>query len=175
MGGTVSEDYGGLDDDDEEVLPTIAARTRGSIARRVDAACLMLRGSGASDGPGAAGTDARATAPDAELSWFERIKLLYDVGDGSDERVAEILDAIKRTEGELASAEITDIAKYPTAGRVLCQPKPQEGYCAPSHFGVMAYVTPCHVGLTPCSLSFALRRCSSQPHTRTERRYIQTG
>ena len=31
MGGTVSEDYGGLDDEDEEMLPTIAARTRGAL------------------------------------------------------------------------------------------------------------------------------------------------
>ena len=106
MGGTVSEDYDGLDDDDGEVLPTVAARTRGRIARRVDAVRLMLRGSGAADGPEAVGTDASATAPDAELPWAERIKLLYDVGDGSDERVAEVLDAIQRTEGELASAEI---------------------------------------------------------------------
>ena len=69
----------------------------------------MLRGSGAADGPEAVGTDASATAPDAELPWAERIKLLYDVGDGSDERVAEVLDAIQRTEGELASAEIADM------------------------------------------------------------------
>ena len=38
MGGTVSEDYDGLDDDDEVMPLTMAARTRGSIARRVDAA-----------------------------------------------------------------------------------------------------------------------------------------
>ena len=58
MGGTVSEDYDGLDDDDEDMPPIFAARTRGSIARRVDAVRLMLRGAGASDGPGATGTDA---------------------------------------------------------------------------------------------------------------------
>ena len=109
MGGTVSEDYGGLDDDDEEMLPTIAARTRGSIARRVDAARLMFRGSGTPDGFAAAGTDARESALGAELAWPERTKLLYDVGDGSDERVAEVLGAIQRTEGELANAEIADM------------------------------------------------------------------
>ena len=65
VGGTVSEDYDGLDDDDEEVLPTVSARTRGSIARRIDAVRLMLRGSGAADGPEAVGTDASAPAPDA--------------------------------------------------------------------------------------------------------------
>ena len=37
MGGTVSEDYDGLDDDDEDMPPIIASRTRGNIARRVDA------------------------------------------------------------------------------------------------------------------------------------------
>ena len=109
MGGTVSEDYDGLDDDDEEVLPTVAARTRSSIARRIDAVRHMLRGSGAADGPGAVDTDASATAPDAELPWAERIKLLYDVGDGSDARVSEVFDAIQRTEGELSSAEIADM------------------------------------------------------------------
>ena len=109
MGGTVSEDYDGLDDDDEEVLPTVAARTRSSIARRIDAVRHMLRGSGAADGPGAVDTDASATAPDAALPWAERIKLLYDVGDGSDARVSEVFDAIQRTEGELSSAEIADM------------------------------------------------------------------
>ena len=70
----------------------------------------MFRGPGASDGPGAAGTDARESALlGAELAWPERIKLLYDVGDGSDERVAEVLGAIQRTEGELANAEIADM------------------------------------------------------------------
>ena len=109
MGGTVSEDYGGLDDDDEDMPPIIASRTRGSVARRVDAARLMFRGSGASDRPGSAGTDARESALGAELAWPERIKLLYDVGDGSDERVAEVLDAIQRTEGELANADIAEM------------------------------------------------------------------
>ena len=109
MGGTVSEDYDGLDDDDEEMPPTIAARTRGSIARRVDAARLMFRGTGASDGPGAAGTDARESTLGAEPAWAERIKLMYDVGDGSDERGAEVLDAIQHTEGELANAGIDDM------------------------------------------------------------------
>ena len=105
----MSEDYDGLDDDDGEMPPAIAARTRGSIARRVDAARLMFRGTGASDGPDEAGTDARESALDAELAWPERIKLLYDVGDGSDECVAEVLDAIRRTEGELANAAIGDM------------------------------------------------------------------
>ena len=110
MGGTVSEDYDGLDDDDDEDMPPIiAARTRGSIARRVDAARLMLRGTGAPDGPEATGTDARESVLGAELSWPERIKLLYDAGDGTDERVAEVLNTIQRIEGELANAEITDM------------------------------------------------------------------
>ena len=110
MGGTVSEDDDGLDDDDEDMPPVIASRTRGSIARRVGAVRLMLRGAGAPDGPGATGTDARESALGAELSWPERIKLLYDAGDdGTDERVAEVLDAIQRIEGELANAEIADM------------------------------------------------------------------
>ena len=69
----------------------------------------MFRGPSASDAPGAAVADARELAPGAELAWPERIAQLYDVGDGSDERVAEVLDAIKRTEGELASATIPDM------------------------------------------------------------------
>ena len=109
MGGTVSEDYDGLDDDDEEMLPTIAARTRGSIARRIDYARHMLRGPSASDAPGAAVTVDRESTPGAEFAWPERIAQLYDVGDGSDERVAEVLDAIRRTEGELANAAIDDM------------------------------------------------------------------
>ena len=88
MGGTVSEDYDGLDDDDDGMVPSIAVHTRGSIARRIDAARLLLRGTGVPDGPGAVGTDAREPALGAKLAWPERIKLLYDVGDGSDERVA---------------------------------------------------------------------------------------
>ena len=105
----MSEDYDGLDDDDEDMPPIFAARTRGGIARRLGAARLMLRGAGASDAPGATGTDAREPVPGAELSWPERIKQLYDIGDGSDARVAEVLDAIQRTEGELANAEIADM------------------------------------------------------------------
>ena len=109
MGGTVSEDYDGLDDDDEDMPPIIAARTRGSIARRVGATRLLFRGTGAPDGPGAVGTDARESELGAELAWPERIKLLYDVGDGSDERVAAVLGAIQHTEGELANTEIDDM------------------------------------------------------------------
>ena len=101
--------YDGLDDDDDDMPPIIASRTRGSIARRVDAVRLMLRGAGAPDGPGATGADARESALDAELSWPERIELLYDVGDGTDERVEEVLGAIQRIEGELANAEIADM------------------------------------------------------------------
>ena len=87
----------------------IAARTRGSIARRVDTARLMFRGTGASDGPDEAGTDASESAPDAVLAWPERIKALYDVGDGSDERVAEVPNSIRRIEGALANAPIGDM------------------------------------------------------------------
>ena len=109
MGGTVSEDYDGLDDDDDGMVPSIAARTRGSIARRVDAARLLFRGTGVPDGPGAVGTDVREPALGAEPAWSEHIKQQYDVGDGSDERVAAVLDAIQHTEGELANAEIDDM------------------------------------------------------------------
>ena len=52
--------------------------------------------------------------------------------------------------------------------------RPQGGYCASQNQEGYA-LRRSHVGLTPYSFSFALRRCSSQPHTRTERRYIQTG
>ena len=69
----------------------------------------MLRGSSAADGPEAVSTDAGAKVTDAELPWAERIKQLYDVGDGSDARVAEVFDAIQRIEGELANAEIADM------------------------------------------------------------------
>ena len=109
-GGTVSEDYDGLDDDDDDDMPPIiASRTRGSIGRRIEAVRHMLRGSNAAEGPAAASADASAKVPDAELPWAERIKQLYDVGDGSDARVAEVFDAIQRTEGELANAEIADM------------------------------------------------------------------
>jgi hypothetical protein len=104
----VSEDYDGLDDDDEEMPPTIAARTRSSIARRFDAARHMFRGTGASDGADETGTDASESATDAD-AWPERIKALYDVGDGSDERVAEVLNSIRRIEGALANAPIGDM------------------------------------------------------------------
>ena len=69
----------------------------------------MFRGTGTSDGPGAAGTDASESALGAELAWPERTKLPYDVGDGSDERVGEVLGAIQHTEGELANAGIDDM------------------------------------------------------------------
>ena len=59
--------------------------------------------------PEAVSTDASAKVTDAELPWAERIKQLYDVGDGSDARVAEVFDAIQRIEGELANAEIADM------------------------------------------------------------------
>ena len=52
--------------------------------------------------------------------------------------------------------------------------RPQGGCCASQNQEGYA-LRRSHVGLTPYSFSFALRRCSSQPHTRTERRYIQTG
>ena len=109
MGGTVSEDYGRLDEDDEQMLPTIAARTRGGVARRIDRIRHMLRGPSAPDAPGAAVTTDRESTPAAELTWPEHIAQLYDVGDGSDERVAEVLDAINITEGDLNSATIPDM------------------------------------------------------------------
>ena len=57
---------------------------------------------------------------------------------------------------------------------LLRNTRPQGGYCASQNQEGYA-LRRSHVGLTPYSFSFALRRCSSQPHTRTERRYIQTG
>ena len=105
----MSEDYDGLDEDDEEMPPFIAARTRGGVARRIDSIRRMLRGPSAPDAPGVAVTIDRESTPDAELTWPEHIAQLYDVGDGSDERVAEVLDAIKTTEGDLNSATIPDM------------------------------------------------------------------
>ena len=112
MGGPVREDYEGMDDDDDDehtVPPSIAARTRGSIARRVEAVRLLISGAGSPDGLGAVGDDSREPAADTEHDWAEHIKQQYDIGDGSDARVAAVLDVIQRTEGELANAEIGDM------------------------------------------------------------------
>ena len=111
-GGTVSEDYDGLDedDDDEHTVPlSIAARTRGSISRRVEAARLLISGAGPPDGLAAVDTDPREPAVGTEHGWAEHIKQQYDIGDGSDARVAAVLGAIQQTEGELANAEIGDM------------------------------------------------------------------
>ena len=112
MGGPVCEDYDGMDDDDDDeytVPLSIAARTRGSIARRVEAVRLLISGAGSPDGLGAVGDDTREPAAGSEREWAEHIKQQYDIGDGSDARVAAVLDAIQRTEGELANAEIGDM------------------------------------------------------------------
>ena len=112
MGGPVCEDYDGMDDDDDDeytVPLSIAARTRGSIARRVEAVRLLISGAGSPDGLGAVGDDSREPAADTEHDWAEHIKQQYDIGDGSDARVAAVLDAIQQTEGELANAEIGDM------------------------------------------------------------------
>ena len=111
MGGPVCEDYDGMDDDDDDeytVPLSIAARTRGSIARRVEAVRLLISGAGSPDGLGAVGDDSREPAAGTEHEWAEHIKQQYDIGDGSDARVAAVLDAIQQTEGELANAEIGD-------------------------------------------------------------------
>ena len=86
----------------------------------------------------------------------------------------------KNKNGTNTGQTMTDAAAYGT--RFVLQSRtskvrntrPQGGYCASQN--QEGYALRCsHVGLTPYSFSFALRRCSSQPHTRTERRYIQTG
>jgi len=99
MGGAVSN---GLDDDDddEHTVPlSIAARTRGSIARRIDAARLLISGAGPPGDPGVVDTDSREPAVDTGLGWAEHINHQCDIGDGSDARVAVVLDAIQQTEG----------------------------------------------------------------------------
>ena len=108
----MSEDYGGLDDDDDDehtVPPSIAERTRGSIARRIAAVRLLVSGAGPPGDLGAVDTDSRESAADTELGWAEHIKQQYDVGDGSDARVAAVLDAIQQTEGELANVKIGEM------------------------------------------------------------------
>ena len=88
---------------------SIAARTRGSIAWRVEAARLLISGAGSTDGLAAVDTDPREPAVGTEHGWAEYAKQQYDVGDGSDSRVAEVLDAIQQTEVKLANAEIDDM------------------------------------------------------------------
>ena len=98
----MSEDYGRLDDDDddEHMVPlSIAARTRGSIARRVEAVRLLISGAGPTDGLVVVDTDLREPAVGTEHGWAEHIKQQYDIGDGSDARVAVVMDAIQQTEG----------------------------------------------------------------------------
>ena len=101
MGGTVSEYY-----DEHTVPPSIAERTRGSIARRIAAVRLLGCGVGPPGDLGAIDTDSREPAVDTKLGWAEHIKQQYDVGDGSDAGVAAVLDAIQQTEGELANTKI---------------------------------------------------------------------
>ena len=88
---------------------SIAARTRGSIARRIDAVRLLISGAGPPDDLGVVDTDSREPAVDTELGWAAHIKQQYDIGDGSDARVAAVLDAIQQTEGELANAKIGEM------------------------------------------------------------------
>ena len=74
MGGAVSEDYDGLDDDDDEehtVPLSIAARTRSSISRRVEAARLLISGAGSTDGLAAIDTDPRESTVGTEHGWAE--------------------------------------------------------------------------------------------------------
>ena len=113
-GGAVSEDCGGLDDDDDGEhtvpSPSIAERTRSRIGRRIAAIRLFANGGGSAGGTDA--TDAGAesdAAVDAELGWAEHIKQQYDVGDCDDAQMAAVLDAIQHTESTMAQAKIDDM------------------------------------------------------------------
>ena len=110
----MAEDCDGLEDDgdDEHTVPSpsIAERTRSSIARRIAAVRLLVNGGGSVSDLGAAGADVeRKAAVDTELGWAEHIKQQYGAGDCSDARVAAVLDAIQQTESELAQAKIGDM------------------------------------------------------------------
>ena len=65
--------------------PLIAARARASIARRVEAAQLLISGAGSTDGLAAVDTDPLESTVGSEHGWAEYVKQRYDIGDGSDE------------------------------------------------------------------------------------------
>ena len=114
MRGPVAEDCDGLENDgnDEHTVPSpsIAERTRSSIARRIAAVRLLVNGGGSVGDLGAVDTDIeREAAVGTELGWAEYIKQQYDIGDCSDARVAAVLDAIQQTESKLAQAKIGDM------------------------------------------------------------------
>ena len=79
----MAEDCDGLEDDGDDEhtvpLPSIAERTRSSIARRIAAVRLLANGGGSVSDLDAADADVeREAAVDTELGWAEHIKQQYD-------------------------------------------------------------------------------------------------
>ena len=94
--------------DDSATEVSIATRTRGSIARRIEAVRLHIRGAGPPDGLGAIDADSRESTAGTERGWAENIEQQYDIGDGSDARVATVLGAIQQNVSKVANVEIGD-------------------------------------------------------------------
>jgi hypothetical protein len=105
----------GLDDEDADAdataaPSTIAGRLRSGIGRGIAAARHLIGGTDETNE--ITGTDETGTHGADErdgLTWEQRIREMYDLADGSDERKELVMDAIKQNELKLATSAIEDM------------------------------------------------------------------